>query len=371
MEIDIFKLIADDRSVIPYRKAFRDVCEGVTGVLLFHQILYWWQKNGRKPFYKFRKECTHPAYKTGDSWCEELGFSEHELDHAIKSVCEKVKRKDLPEALEKSDKMVLFWTDINRQTWFVLNRNAVERVVMKIYNVNAETAITVIADMGIIKHPFEQLYNDPFSDFETADSGNRNTEITTEITTKTTNKDLKEDGAKKPAPIPVEKIEIGEVVKADSLEAEVVSEKEKICAKKEKTAPAGFDVFAKAYKEFYEGPHGPGLELDLKKAATEKGMLTVFAELKKAARIKYPTAGEEQLPAMALGHLKFMAANWGSLNHYLKGQISPAKLAAKDNLSQVIMALKPGTNGQKQNQPIQLEKPDVAKTAARFNQITI
>jgi len=76
-------------------------------------------------------------------------------------------------------------------------------------------------------------------------------------------------------------------------------------------------------------------------------MLTVFAELKKAARIKYPTAGEEQLPAMALGHLKFMAANWGSLNHYLKGQISPAKLAAKDNLSQVIMALKPGTNGQK------------------------
>jgi len=129
---------------------------------------------------------------------------------------------------------------------------------------------------------------------------------------------------------------------------------------------------AKAYKEFYEGPHGPGLELDLKKAATEKGMLAVFAELKKAARIKYPTAGEEQLPAMALGHLKFMAANWGSLNHYLKGQISPAKLASKDNLSQVIMALKPGTNnGQKQNQPIQLEKPDVAKTAARFNQITI
>jgi len=368
MEIDVFKLIAEDRSVTLYRKAFRPICGGITGVLLFHQIIYWWQKNDRKPFYKFRNACNHPAYKTGDSWCEELGFGERELDYAIESVCEKVKRKDLPEALEKSDKMVLFWTDINRQTWFIFNVKAAERVVMEIYGVSAESAITVIADMGIIKQPFEQLHTSSSASFQTADMGNRNTENTTEITTKTTNKDLKEDGAKKPAPIPVEKIVEEVVQKADSLEA-ASFEKEKICAKKEKTAPAGFDVFAKQYGDFYEAQ--TGLSLDLKKAANEKGMLAVFSELKKSSAIKYPTAPEAELPARAAKSLQAITANWGSLSPYLKQQIAPSKLAA--NLPQIIMAIRSGagTNGQKQNQPIQLEKPDVAKTAARFNQITI
>jgi len=63
------------------------------------------------------------------------------------------------------------------------------------------------------------------------DTNYHNTNIINTNNQKTKSEE-KEDGAKKPAPIPVEKIVEEVVQKADSLEAEVASEKEKICAKK-------------------------------------------------------------------------------------------------------------------------------------------
>jgi hypothetical protein len=342
MKIDILRLIAEDRSLIIYRPTLRPICGGITGVLLFHQILYWWQKNERKPFYKFRNVCNHPGYKKGDSWCEELGFSERELDHAIDLICEKIKRKDLPAALEKSNKMVLFWTDINRQTWFIVNENAAEKAISSLYTVSAETAFTVSAEMGITKPTLQQFHTAPYSSFETAERGNRNTEITTKNTTKTTTEiKEKEDGAKKPAPIPVEIFE-HELVEENPqpLKAQP-SEKEKICAKKEKAMPEGFGDFRKAYEVFYS--EKCGLVLGDRKADTD-GLLEIFKQLKGAAKIKNPNATEDELPAIALKSLNHISKNWGNLSNFHKESTKPKSFA--NNLPGIMSSIR---NGNKQN----------------------
>ena len=77
----------------------------------------------------------------------------------------------------------------------------------------------------------------------------------------------KEDGAKKPAPIPFENFEEVVLVEAETvtpLEADL-PKKEKSCAKKEKEVPAGYADFVAAYAAFYTDKSG--LVLDAGKAA--------------------------------------------------------------------------------------------------------
>lgn len=71
---------------IPYRKELRQVAGSVTGSILMLQLDYWFSKypNG---FYKFlAKTPKHPDYRDGDSWTEELGFSEAEFRTAFDQI---------------------------------------------------------------------------------------------------------------------------------------------------------------------------------------------------------------------------------------------------------------------------------------------
>jgi hypothetical protein len=71
---------------IPYRKELRQVTGSVTGSILMLQLDYWFSKypNG---FYKFlAKTPKHPDYRDGDSWTEELGFSEAEFRTAFDQI---------------------------------------------------------------------------------------------------------------------------------------------------------------------------------------------------------------------------------------------------------------------------------------------
>ena len=89
-----FNIIADDKNLITYRPKLRAIGKSVTGVILLQQIMYRYKQNDYKPFYKFKAPCDHPAYTVGDSWCEELGFSQKEFDGALKGFAIKIKKGD-------------------------------------------------------------------------------------------------------------------------------------------------------------------------------------------------------------------------------------------------------------------------------------
>ena len=59
---------------IKYNPALRSEFGSQNAVILFDRLEYWFSKK-KNEFYKFIEPCQHGAYKTGDSWSEELGFS--------------------------------------------------------------------------------------------------------------------------------------------------------------------------------------------------------------------------------------------------------------------------------------------------------
>jgi hypothetical protein len=90
--------------------------------LLLQQILYRWGQNERMPFYKFAAPCGHAAYKTGDSWQEEMGFSRTEFETARRRIGAKISRSKKKQAGQPSVvSLVAYWTDNRRLTWYALN----------------------------------------------------------------------------------------------------------------------------------------------------------------------------------------------------------------------------------------------------------
>ena len=85
-EMDMFlKLLATDKNVVVYRKSFNLITKKINASILLQQLIYWHTKmNG--PFFKFIEPCRHPAYKTGDSWTEELGFTKKEFSSAYRTL---------------------------------------------------------------------------------------------------------------------------------------------------------------------------------------------------------------------------------------------------------------------------------------------
>ncbi len=116
-----FHLLSDDRRVT-YYPAFKEATDSVVAAILLKQIYYWWSHQGRKPFYKFSQSCKHPQYQEGDSWTEELGFTEREFRTARNKIARKVTQgADKYQLL--SDCFVIYWTDSSRRTWYQVNED--------------------------------------------------------------------------------------------------------------------------------------------------------------------------------------------------------------------------------------------------------
>ena len=81
--MSIISALAHDKNVILYRKELNKITGSVTASILLQQVIYWHNKVGGE-FYKFILPCSHPLYKSGDSWTEELGFSRKEFTTAMK-----------------------------------------------------------------------------------------------------------------------------------------------------------------------------------------------------------------------------------------------------------------------------------------------
>ncbi len=128
--MDIIKVLSEDRKLITYRPSLRVIGQSVTGTILFQQILYWWEKSGRKPFYKFKEPCGHYAYKEGDSWSEELGFSKKEVTTALSKISFK---KTQGNKDEKHEKPIEFWVTPDRRTFYQVNIGNLDKLLKGIY----------------------------------------------------------------------------------------------------------------------------------------------------------------------------------------------------------------------------------------------
>ena len=89
-------------STIPYRPVLKHLIGDVNAAILLQQIVFRFIGKGRKPFYKLAAPSTderHPLYRPGDSWVEELGFSEDEYRQALKKIATRVRKKERSQVL--------------------------------------------------------------------------------------------------------------------------------------------------------------------------------------------------------------------------------------------------------------------------------
>lgn len=79
------KLLAITRESIPYIPELKRKLKNTNATILMQQIEYWFHKKNGEVFYKFlaKPNKKNSFYKDGDSWCEELVFSEKEVRTAF------------------------------------------------------------------------------------------------------------------------------------------------------------------------------------------------------------------------------------------------------------------------------------------------
>ncbi len=82
------RLLLITREGIPYLPELKRVLKNTNATILMQQIEYWFHKKGEDYFYKFLNKPNRPNsyYKAGDSWCEELVFSEKEVRYAFSKI---------------------------------------------------------------------------------------------------------------------------------------------------------------------------------------------------------------------------------------------------------------------------------------------
>jgi len=140
--LDVISTIADDNSLIPYRKELNKITGSVTATILLQQLLHRYKLNNNKPFYKFIEPCKNELYKKGDSWCEELGFTVKEFKTAYK----KLEEKGI--VSKKTNMMRITYYDLNLDKLnellkglYVKSERAIDSKVQKGYSVKSERAI--------------------------------------------------------------------------------------------------------------------------------------------------------------------------------------------------------------------------------------
>ena len=154
--LDGIAIVNGDKKSVAYRPQFARLTGSATAAILLQQIMFLWDSKDRQPFYKFKSPCGHEKYRAGDSWCEELAFTEAEFDNAIKKVGTKIKRGtskqaaldwNLPRIEDFSEyegayeqalliaiqHCVVYWTDGSRLTWYTINANMLNALVLWAY----------------------------------------------------------------------------------------------------------------------------------------------------------------------------------------------------------------------------------------------
>ena len=152
------KVLADEK-FIRYRKRFTMITNSVTGAILLQRMIELWEYFQHKPFYRFKEapkgNRTAGMYKEGESWLDDLGFNRSEFEAGLKAIATKVtkgvSKKDLlnadlpPRAADESledyckrlkevvSRLVIYWTDSRRVTWYQVNVELLYKVTSLLY----------------------------------------------------------------------------------------------------------------------------------------------------------------------------------------------------------------------------------------------
>ncbi|ARR04570.1 hypothetical protein CVIC12175_1471 [Campylobacter vicugnae] len=115
----MFKIIANYKNIIPYRKELNLITGGALESIFLAQLLYWYEVNDGNEFLKFREPCDHPAYRQGNSLVEELGFSIKIIDRIIK--------------VFKNKGFLSTRTTLNRTTYYKVNIGLINELLSEVY----------------------------------------------------------------------------------------------------------------------------------------------------------------------------------------------------------------------------------------------
>jgi hypothetical protein len=104
---------------ISYRTCWNLLTGSMLASILLQQIIFRWQRHGRKPFYKYAAPCD--SARLGDSWQEELGFSRRQFERARSAIAVRTRRHLKDEKLKTN--MVVYWTEPNHRTYYAINES--------------------------------------------------------------------------------------------------------------------------------------------------------------------------------------------------------------------------------------------------------
>lgn len=149
----LLTMIADDKRTIAYRPRLNTITGSVNATILFQQIVFRWENNEGKPFYKFSAPAPeNKHYRKGDSWQEELGFTRSEFEGARNRIAVQVGKGQSKDELLQ-DYAIVYWRDHQNLTWYDLNAEIVEHMIASAY-ANAEnlqsrtkTSVTVAENL--------------------------------------------------------------------------------------------------------------------------------------------------------------------------------------------------------------------------------
>lgn len=135
--------LAEINKSIPYIPALRPYVGSIAACILMQQLDYWFSTKDGKPFYKFldkqKSEKPHPAYKLGDSWCEELSISSDEFRCAFDRIGYRYRSfSEFKKAVEVDNQFQgLFYASyhdkIKGLTWYLRNHGLVDALLFEIF----------------------------------------------------------------------------------------------------------------------------------------------------------------------------------------------------------------------------------------------
>jgi hypothetical protein len=191
------------QNIIPYRKEMRYIVQSVTACILWQQLEYWFERMKKKgsSFYKFLSPLAEEkfGYEEGDSWAEELGFSESEFRTAFSrlGISYNSKKKFKEEEDPFKGKMYCSYFDkISRKTHYFRNNSIIDVNLQRLQKIvydglKVSSAKTEIDDSGEINTIGSDRLEE---DAPTKDDNNIpiNTENTSKNTAETTSENTQE-----------------------------------------------------------------------------------------------------------------------------------------------------------------------------------
>jgi DNA-binding PadR family transcriptional regulator len=110
-------LLKTDKNLKIYRPELKKLTGSIEAAVLLQQILFRLEYTDE--FYKFKLPCSHPLYVEGDSWCEELEFTEREFEGALKKL--------------KAKGFIKTRITIDRVTYYSINEATLEKELNALY----------------------------------------------------------------------------------------------------------------------------------------------------------------------------------------------------------------------------------------------